>query len=140
MGVKTNDPPMKQVVCFALVKLCKQPVGGFESTRPPVSFSLPPLILPSIVPCIAPLAVPNCQEKARVAFAFICCPRDANCCQPAAVCSASHLISPSPLSTAPSLPPSVSGSPGKTADRCGGRSGRWPGRQGKTFFFSWRGN
>ncbi len=80
-----------------------------------------------MVLCIAPFVHPNCQEGC-LSFAFICYPQDTKCCQPAVVCSISHLLSPFP-SLPHSLRLPVSHSSGKTADRCGRRRGRWQGWQ-----------
>ena len=89
------------VGCFGIVKFGKHPVCRVDKiTEQPTlcQFSRPSNIHPSTHPSFHALLRSFCQtvRKGCVSFAFICYPQDTKCCQPAVVCSVSHLLSCSP--------------------------------------------
>lgn len=63
-----------------------------QRNKPPAGFhGWATYIHPPIASCMVPLILPNCQDS-WISFAFISYPQDTKCCQPAAVCSVSHLL------------------------------------------------
>lgn len=63
-----------------------------QRNKPPAGFhGRATYIHPPIASCMVPLILPNCQDS-WISFAFISYPQDTKCCQPAAVCSVSHLL------------------------------------------------
>lgn len=107
-----------------------------QRNKPPAGFhGRATYIHPPIASCMVPLILPNCQDS-WISFAFISYPQDTKCCQPAAVCSVSHLLFlfylPLCLSLSLCLSPWKKKKK-KTPGRCGRKRDRWQGWQEKLF-------